>query len=75
MKVVRMLVVFHFNFYWNIDPTAKTPSSFWIVESSPNHPATNVSNFLLLLKKFAGASQSHAPGSCHEVIGIYAFNI
>ena len=32
-------------FYWNINPTANTPSSFWIVERSPNRPAKNMVSF------------------------------
>ena len=32
-------------FYWNINPTANTPSSFWIVERSPNRPAKKMVSF------------------------------
>ena len=32
-------------FYWNINLTANAPSSFWIVERSPDHPASNMVSF------------------------------
>ena len=43
--LIELLAASILIFYWNINPTANTPSSFWIVERSPDHTATNMVSF------------------------------
>ena len=38
-------------FYWNINPTANTPSSFWIVERSPNRLVSLAAVFSIVTQR------------------------
>ena len=52
-------------FYWNINPTANAPSSFWIVERSPDHPASNMVSFRGQKKLWPRPDRSPALGTRH----------